>query len=90
MTQVLACFDHEECGSTSKQGAASPFLAHVLERILLAQNKDRESYFQALAQSFLISADMAHALHPNVQEKHDPVNHPVLNGGPVIKISANL
>ena len=89
MTQVLACFDHEECGSTSKQGAASPFLAHVLERILLAQNKDRESYFQALAQSFLISADMAHALHPNVQEKHDPVNHPVLNGGPVIKISAN-
>lgn len=89
MTQVLACFDHEECGSTSKQGAASPFLAHVLERILLAQNKDRESYFQALAQSFLISADMAHALHPNAQEKHDPVNHPVLNGGPVIKISAN-
>jgi len=79
MTQVLACFDHEECGSTSKQGAASPFLAHVLERILLAQNKDREAYFQALA----------HALHPNAGEKHDPVNRPILNGGPVIKISAN-
>jgi len=89
MTQVLACFDHEECGSTSKQGAASPFLAHVLERILLAQQKDRETYFRALANSFLISADMAHALHPNALEKHDPVNHPILNGGPVIKISAN-
>ena len=89
MTQVLACFDHEECGSTSKQGAASPFLAHVLERILLAQKKDREAYFQALAQSFLISADMAHALHPNSGEKLDPINRPILNGGPVIKISAN-
>lgn len=88
-TQVLACFDHEECGSTSKQGAASPFLAHVLERILLAQQKDRESYFLALAHSFLISADMAHALHPNAGEKHDPVNRPILNKGPVIKISAN-
>ena len=88
-TQVLVCFDHEECGSTSKQGAASPLLAHVLERILLAQKKDRETYFQALEHSFLISADMAHALHPNSNEKHDPINRPILNGGPVIKISAN-
>jgi len=88
-TQVLACFDHEECGSTSKQGAASPFLSHVLERILLSQKKDREAYFQALAHSFFISADMAHALHPNSVEKLDPVNRPILNGGPVIKISAN-
>jgi aspartyl aminopeptidase len=88
-TAVLACFDHEEVGSTSKQGAASPLLAHVLERILLAQGKGREDYFQALARSFFISADMAHALHPNSGEKHDPVNKPVLNGGPVIKISAN-
>jgi aspartyl aminopeptidase len=89
VTQVLACFDHEECGSTSKQGAASPFLSNVLERILLAQGKDREAYFLALANSFLISADMSHALHPNAGEKHDPVNRPILNGGPVIKISAN-
>jgi len=89
ITQVLACFDHEECGSTSKQGAASPFLSHVLERILLALKKDREEYFQALAHSFFISADMAHALHPNAGEKLDPVNRPVLNGGPVVKISAN-
>ncbi len=88
-TAVLACFDHEEVGSTSKQGAASPLLAHVLERIQLAQGKGREEYFQALERSFMISADMAHALHPNSGEKHDPVNKPVLNGGPVIKISAN-
>lgn len=89
VTNVLACFDHEECGSTSKQGAASPLLSHVLERILLAQGQGREAYFQALAHSFLISADMAHALHPNAAEKHDPVNRPILNGGPVIKLSAN-
>ena len=88
-TSILACFDHEECGSTSKQGAASPLLSHVLERILLAQKKDREAYFQTLEHSFLISADMAHALHPNASEKHDPINRPILNGGPVIKISAN-
>lgn len=88
-TPILACFDHEECGSTSKQGAASPFLAHVLERILLAQKKDREAYFQTLTNSFFISADMAHGLHPNATELHDPVNHPILNKGPVIKISAN-
>lgn len=88
-TQVLACFDHEECGSTSKQGAASPLLSHVLERILLAQKKGREEYFRALDNSFLISADMAHAIHPNAGEKHDPINRPVLNGGPVIKTSAN-
>ncbi|EGW41585.1 M18 family aminopeptidase [Desulfosporosinus sp. OT] len=88
-TQVLACFDHEECGSTSKQGAASPFLSFILERILLGLKKDREEYLQALAHSFLISADMAHALHPNSGERLDPVNRPILNRGPVIKISAN-
>ncbi|MDQ7094957.1 M18 family aminopeptidase [Desulfosporosinus sp. PR] len=88
-TQVLACFDNEECGSTSKQGAASPFLANVLSRILLAQEKGQEAYFQATARSFFISADMAHALHPNSGEKHDPTHHPALNGGPVIKYSAN-
>lgn len=89
-TSILACFDNEEVGSTSKQGAASPLLASVLERIMLALGKNREEYYQSLAQSFMISADMAHALHPNVVEKHDPVNRPLLNGGPVIKLSANL
>jgi aspartyl aminopeptidase len=56
---------------------------------MVAQGKGREEYFRALARSFFISADMAHALHPNSGEKHDPVHKPVLNGGPVIKISAN-
>lgn len=89
-TSVLACFDNEEVGSTTKQGAASPFLSSVLERILLSFNKDREAYFQAMAGSFMVSADMAHALHPNSAEMHDPVNRPILNGGPAIKISANM
>jgi aspartyl aminopeptidase len=92
---VLACFDNEEIGSSTKQGADSPLLAHTLERIILSLHKDknvlsnREDYFRALANSFFISADMAHAVHPNNPEKHDPTNKPIINGGPVIKINAN-
>ena len=88
-TQVMVCFDNEEVGSLSKQGAGSPFLRSVLQRIAFRFKNDVESYYRAIAHSFLISADMAHALHPNYQEKHDPVNQPVINGGPVIKINAN-
>ncbi len=87
-TNVLVCFDNEEVGSTTKQGAASPMLRTVLERITLAMGKDKEDYYRALSNSFLISADMAHALHPNYTEKQDPTNRPVVNGGPTIKISA--
>jgi aspartyl aminopeptidase len=87
-TNVAAFFDNEEIGSTTKQGADSPLLAHVLERIVLALGKGREDYFRAVAKSFMISADLAHAVHPNSGEKHDPVNRPTLNNGPVIKISA--
>lgn len=86
---ILACFDNEEVGSTSKQGADSPMLRTVLERICLSFNKDREDFFRALFNSFIISADLAHALHPNSPEKHDPVNKPIINKGPVIKVSAN-
>ncbi|RLD82292.1 MAG: M18 family aminopeptidase [Bacteroidetes bacterium] len=88
-TQVMACFDNEEVGSLSKQGAGSPFLRSVLQRISYQFKNDIESFYRAISHSFLISADMAHALHPNYQEKHDPVNHPVINGGPVIKVNAN-
>lgn len=88
-TSVMVCFDNEEIGSRTKQGAASPMLKNILERIVLVQNKDRESFMMALDNSYIISADMAHALHPNYPEKHDPTNKPVLNGGPVIKINAN-
>lgn len=87
-TNVLVAFDNEEVGSRTKQGADSQFLAHVLERIVLALGKGREDYFRSLARSFLISADLAHAVHPNNGDKHDPVNRTMLNQGPVIKISA--
>ena len=88
-TNVLVCFDNEEVGSSTKQGAASPLLRTVLERICIAFGKNREDYYRALSNSFMISADMAHALHPNYIEKYDPTNRAIINGGPVIKIAAN-
>jgi aspartyl aminopeptidase len=88
-TKVLALFDNEECGSGTKQGAGSPVLKNILVRQNLAQGGSHEDYFRALEHSFMISADMAHALHPNYAEKHDPTNHPHMNAGPVIKIHAN-
>lgn len=88
-TNVLVCFDNEEVGSATKQGAASPMLRTILERIALSLGKDKEDYYRALSKSFLISADMAHALHPNYTDKQDPTNRPVINGGPTIKISAS-
>jgi aspartyl aminopeptidase len=88
-TNLIACFDNEEVGSSTKQGADSPLLSYILERITLALSKSREDYFRTLAKSFMISADLAHAVHPNIGEKHDPINRPILNKGPVIKISAS-
>lgn len=87
-TQVLAIFDNEETGSQTKQGAASPFLAFMLKRIALAQSNTEEAYYQAVERAFMISADNAHAWHPNYPEKYDPTNHPVLGGGPSIKFNA--
>lgn len=88
-TNVLACFDNEEVGSSTKQGADSELLASILERIVIALKGDREDYLRSLAKSFIISADLAHAVHPNYGEKHDPQLRPVINGGPVIKIAAS-
>lgn len=88
-TNVLVCFDNEEVGSGTKQGAASPMLRILLERITLAMDKDKEDYYRALSNSFLISADQAHALHPNYLNQHDPTSRPVMNGGPAIKFAAN-
>ena len=88
-TKVLAIFDNEEVGSGTKQGAASPILRTILERIVFTQGGKAEDLYRAIHHSFMISADMAHALHPNYPEKHDPTNHPMMNGGPVIKINAN-
>mgnify|MGYP002929621365 FL=1 len=87
-TQVLAIFDNEETGSQTKQGASSPFLSYMLKRIALAQSGTAEAYYQAVERAFMISADNAHAWHPNYPEKYDPTNHPVLGGGPVIKFNA--
>lgn len=88
-TKVAICFDNEEVGSMTKQGANSPLLSNLLERIVVSQGGDREDFFRAASKSFMISADLAHAVHPNLGEKHDPVNRPVINKGPVIKYAAS-
>jgi aspartyl aminopeptidase len=88
-TKVLAIFDNEEVGSGTKQGAASPILRTILERLVFNQGGNMEDLYRAIHNSFMISADMAHAVHPNYPEKHDPTNHPIMNQGPVIKINAN-
>ena len=87
-TQVLAVFDNEETGSQTKQGAGSPFLSTLLQRIVLAQGGNQEDFFRSIEKAFMISADNAHAWHPNYSEKYDPTNHPMLGGGPAIKFNA--
>ena len=87
--RVAAVFDNEEVGSKTKQGAGSPMLANLLERIVFALGGSRADFLEALEKSFLISADLAHAVHPNFQEFADPTNKPRINQGPVIKIAAN-
>ena len=88
VTQVLAIFDNEETGSQTKQGAGSPFLASLIERIVMAQGGTTEDFRRSIEQAFMVSADNAHAWHPNYSDKYDPTNHPVLGGGPVIKFNA--
>lgn len=88
-TCVGAFFDHEEIGSESAKGADGSFLADVLERISLASGADREGYKRALAQSFLVSADMAHAHQPSFPQAYEPQHLVKVNDGPVIKINAN-
>lgn len=86
---VHCMLDNEEVGSGTKQGAASTFLQDTLIRINSGLGRTYEEYLMTLPGSFMISADNAHAMHPNYIEKADPVNHPVLNGGIVIKYNAN-
>jgi aspartyl aminopeptidase len=85
VTSLLVCNDHEECGSNSTTGAGGSFLKDVIERI----TGDSEGFKIAVARSMLISADNAHAVHPNYADKHESNHLPVINGGPVIKINAN-
>lgn len=86
---ICAVLDNEEVGSGTRQGADSDFLYSTLKRIVYAMGGNEETYMQTVAESFLISADNAHAIHPNHPEKADPTNRPVLNGGIVIKYSGN-
>jgi len=87
---VMHCvFDNEEVGSGTKQGADSTFLKDTLVRINEGLGRTKQQYFTAVANSFMISADNAHAVHPNYKEKADPVNRPLMNGGIVIKYNAN-
>lgn len=86
---VFCCFDNEEVGSNTKQGAMSTFLKTTLERINACLGKSTEELYQAIARSFLVSADNGHAVHPNHPEKTDTVNAVYMNKGPIIKEAAN-
>jgi aspartyl aminopeptidase len=86
---VIALFDHEEVGSESTTGASGPFLETVLERVHAGAGASRDRLHAALAASSCVSADNAHAVHPNYPERHDPDHAPVVNGGPAIKLNAN-
>lgn len=87
--RVLAAFDHEEVGSATTSGAAGPVLEDVLVRIAAALGADTAATRAMYARSSCVSADAAHSIHPNHAGKHDPVNHPVMNAGPVLKVNAN-
>ncbi|MHB1129220.1 MAG: M18 family aminopeptidase, partial [Ilumatobacteraceae bacterium] len=86
---VVVLFDHEEVGSQSAVGAAGPLLEHALERIALNDGLDRAGFLDMLRRSHCVSADNAHAVHPNYFERHDPQHLPIVNGGPVIKLNSN-
>ena len=88
-TCVAALFDHEEVGSESAAGAGGSFVADVLARIGSQAGLDGEDRRRALAQSFFISADMAHAYHPNFPSAYEPEHKVKVNGGPVIKSNAS-
>jgi aspartyl aminopeptidase len=88
--RVVALFDHEEIGSTSERGAGSSLLPTVLERSVLARGGEPDAVHRALARSACLSADMAHATHPNYADRHDPEHRVTLGGGPVLKLNANV
>jgi aspartyl aminopeptidase len=88
--RVVVLYDHEEVGSRSAQGAASPLLAEALERSICGfKGGEPQGIERALSRSTLISVDMAHAVHPNYPDRHEPKHRPVIGRGPVIKTNAN-
>ncbi len=86
---LLACFDHEEVGSGSTDGAGGTMLAVVIERVLSEFGSSRSAYHAAIASSLMVSADMAHAAHPNFGDRHEPRHKPQFGGGPVLKSNHN-
>jgi aspartyl aminopeptidase len=89
-TRVVVLYDHEEVGSRSAQGAAGTLLVDCLDRVVAGfKGGAAQGLPRALAVSMLISADMAHAVHPNYADKHEGSHTPVIGGGPVIKVNSN-
>ena len=95
-TRAVVLYDHEEVGSRSQSGAAGTFLAEVLSRVAIAceapggkSTSAAQAIERAAARSWLVSADMAHAVHPNYADRHEPGHRPVLGRGPVLKRNAN-
>lgn len=86
---ICALFDHEEVGSESANGASGSFMSDVITRICASTSTSQEDRLRALANSFFISADMAHAYHPNHASSYEPCHHALVNQGPVIKTNAN-
>ncbi len=88
-TKMLCVFDAEEVGSRTKNGADSDFLGGIIDRITMSLSDVYDAFYISLSKSVFVSADLAHAVHPNLADKHDPVNRPLLGKGPVIKYSGN-
>jgi aspartyl aminopeptidase len=86
---MIALFDHEEVGSASTTGASGPFLESVIARLHEATGASRDDFHRAMAASSCVSADNAHAVHPNYPERHDPDHAPIVNRGPAVKLNAN-
>ncbi|MEM9176830.1 MAG: M18 family aminopeptidase [Myxococcota bacterium] len=89
VTRVVVLYDHEEVGSRSTQGAGGTFLEDTLRRVANAAGDDAEAMERAVARSWLVSADMAHAIHPNYADRHEPGHRPKIGEGPVIKTNSN-
>ena len=88
-TQLIVANDHEEVGSGTAEGARGSFLEDTIARVLAALDDDPQARGRTLARSLLVSADMAHAVHPNYADRHEPEHRPQLGAGPVIKVNAN-